>query len=41
LIIGIGIAVDANIILFEKFKEELKVGVGIKEAINNSSRKTF
>lgn len=34
-ILSIGMAVDANILIFERAKEELKDGKGIREAINN------
>jgi preprotein translocase subunit SecD len=34
-IISIGIAVDANVLVFERIKEELKIGRSINEAISN------
>lgn len=33
-IISIGMAVDANILIFERFKEERKLGHGIRDALN-------
>lgn len=35
LILGLGMAVDANIIIFERIKEELKTGRALKIAIEN------
>lgn len=33
-IISIGMAVDANILIFERFKEERKLGHGVRDALN-------
>jgi SecD/SecF fusion protein len=41
LVIGIGIAVDANIVLFEKLREQISSGTNIQDAIRLSSRKTI
>ena len=40
ILLGIGMAVDSNVIIFERIKEQLKIGVGLKEAYkigNNES----
>lgn len=34
-ILSVGMAVDANILVFERTKEELRKGKGIREAVNN------
>jgi len=33
-ILSIGMAVDANVLIFERFREEVKMGRGIREAVN-------
>ena len=40
ILLGIGMAVDSNVIIFERIKDQLKIGVGLKEAYkigNNES----
>ena len=40
ILLGIGMAVDSNVIIFERIKEQLKIGVNLKEAYkigNNES----
>jgi protein-export membrane protein SecD/preprotein translocase SecF subunit len=41
LILGIGMAVDANIITYERIKEELKVGKSIKSAFQTGEKNAF
>ncbi|MEH6995252.1 protein translocase subunit SecDF [Neobacillus drentensis] len=41
LILGIGMAVDANIITYERIKEELKVGKSIKSAFQAGEKRAF
>jgi protein-export membrane protein SecD/preprotein translocase SecF subunit len=41
LILGVGMAVDANIITYERIKEELKVGRNIKAAFEVGSKGSF
>jgi len=41
LILSIGIAVDANIIIFERIKEELNMGKTIRSAIDSGFRRAF
>lgn len=41
LILGVGMAVDANIITYERIKEELKVGRTIKAAFDAGSKGSF
>src|SRR6478672_9812885 len=33
LILGIGIAVDSNVLIFERIREEIRLGIGIAESI--------
>lgn len=40
-ILSIGMAVDANIIIFERIKEELKVGKTLRSAIDSGFRRAF
>ena len=40
-ILSIGMAVDANILIFERMKEELKSGRGIKSAIDEGYRRAW
>ena len=40
-VLGIGMAVDANIITFERFREELRVGKSILSAVRSGSRTSF
>lgn len=41
LILSIGMAVDANIIIFERFKEELKLGKTLVNALESSFKRAF
>ena len=41
LILSIGMAVDANILIFERLKEELKSGSNTREAISESTKKAW
>ena len=41
LVLTIGMAVDANILIFERIKEELKRGLKIKEAIKEGFERAF
>lgn len=41
LILSIGMAVDANVIIFERVKEELKMGKTIRAAIDSGFRRAF
>ncbi|MDZ5470850.1 protein translocase subunit SecDF (plasmid) [Bacillus sp. 31A1R] len=41
LILGVGMAVDANIITYERIKEELKVGRSVKAAFQAGSKNSF
>ncbi|WP_239254064.1 protein translocase subunit SecDF [Listeria ilorinensis] len=41
LILGIGMAVDANVITYERIKEELKVGRSTKAAFETGSKEAF
>jgi SecD/SecF fusion protein len=41
IVLGIGIAVDANIITAERIKEELRIGSSIKVAFNNGAKNSF
>ncbi|MBP2240550.1 SecD/SecF fusion protein [Cytobacillus eiseniae] len=41
LILGVGMAVDANIITFERIKEEMKVGRTLKSAFQAGSKNSF
>jgi SecD/SecF fusion protein len=41
LILTVGMAVDANILIFERMKEELKAGKTIRSAITNGYSKAF
>jgi protein-export membrane protein SecD len=40
-IISIGMAVDANILIFERFKEERKLGHGVRDALNAGFSKAW
>jgi len=40
-IISIGIAVDANVLIFERIKEELKEGGGISDSIRNGFKRAW
>ncbi|MDR7001520.1 protein translocase subunit SecDF [Neobacillus niacini] len=41
IILGVGMAVDANIITYERIKEEIKVGKSIKAAFNAGEKNAF
>jgi protein-export membrane protein SecD/preprotein translocase SecF subunit len=41
LILGVGMAVDANIITYERIREELKVGKSVKSAFQAGSKNAF
>src|SRR5690606_34897443 len=41
LILGVGMAVDANIITYERIKEEMKIGRSAKSAFKAGSRQSF
>lgn len=41
IVLGIGIAVDANIITAERIKEELRIGQSIKVAFQNGAKDSF
>lgn len=40
-ILSIGMAVDANVLIFERFKEELKTGKSLKQAIEEGFRRAW
>ena len=41
IILSVGMAVDANVIIFERLKEELKLGKSLRSAIDSSFRRAF
>lgn len=41
LILGVGMALDANIITSERIKDEIKDGLPVKQAIKNGSKEAF
>ncbi|MDM5302681.1 protein translocase subunit SecDF [Bacillus subtilis] len=41
LILGVGMAVDANIITYERIKEELKLGKSVRSAFRSGNRRSF
>lgn len=41
IILGIGMAVDANILIFERFKEELRTGKTLRAAMDAGFRRAF
>ncbi len=41
LVLGVGMAVDANIIMYERIKDELKIGRSIKQAYQKGSQSSF
>lgn len=41
IILGIGMAVDANVIIFERFKEELAVGKTLRSSLNSGFSKAL
>ena len=40
-ILSIGMAVDANVLIFERFKEELRLGRSAKDAVDESIRRSW
>lgn len=41
LVLGVGMAVDANIIMYERIKDELRVGRSLKQAYHKGSNSSF
>ncbi len=41
LILSLGIAVDANVLIYERLREELDAGKGLRAAVNSSYQKAF
>ncbi len=41
LVIGVGMSIDASVITYERIKEELSSGLGIKQAFANGTKKSF
>lgn len=41
IVLGVGMAVDANIITYERIKEELRIGNSIKVAFKNGAKDSF
>ena len=41
IILSVGMAVDANVIIFERLKEELKLGKSLRAAIDSGFRRAF
>lgn len=41
IVLTIGMSIDANVLIFERIKEELKNGAGVKEAISSGYRKAY
>ncbi|MGB3259405.1 protein translocase subunit SecDF [Paenisporosarcina sp.] len=41
IVLGVGMAVDANIITYERIKEELRIGRSIKAAFKNGAKDSF
>ncbi len=41
LVLSIGMAVDANVLIFERIKEELRMGKGIKRAVDEGFRRAW
>ncbi|WP_080874257.1 protein translocase subunit SecDF [Oceanobacillus timonensis] len=41
LILGVGMAVDANVITFERIKEELRLGKSVKAAFQSGNKNSF
>ncbi|MGE7836841.1 protein translocase subunit SecDF [Viridibacillus arvi] len=41
IVLGVGMAVDANILMYERIREELRVGKSIKAAFNSGSKSSF
>ena len=41
IVLSIGIAVDANVLIFERIKEDLRIGKTVRSAIDNGFKKAF
>jgi preprotein translocase subunit SecD len=41
IVLTVGMAVDANVLIFERIREELRAGVTVKAAINSGYDKAF
>ncbi|TDM04437.1 protein translocase subunit SecDF [Macrococcus carouselicus] len=41
LVLGVGMAVDANIIMYERIKDELRIGRSLKQAYHKGSQSSF
>ncbi len=41
IILGIGMAVDANVLTFSRIKEELSTGISLKEAFKKGNKRSF
>ena len=41
IILGVGMAVDANVIIFERFKEELATGKTLRASLNSGFSKAL
>jgi protein-export membrane protein SecD/preprotein translocase SecF subunit len=41
LVLGVGIAVDANIIMYERIKDELKMGKSVRSAFRAGTKRSF
>lgn len=41
LILGIGMAVDSNVLIFERIREELRLGIGVAESIKLGFERAF
>ncbi|GGE75343.1 protein translocase subunit SecDF [Priestia taiwanensis] len=41
LVLGVGIAVDANIIMYERIKDELKVGKSVRSAFRSGTKRSL
>ncbi|MEP2024217.1 MAG: protein translocase subunit SecDF [Reichenbachiella sp.] len=41
IVLTIGMSIDANVLIFERIKEELKNGAGLKQAISSGYRKAY
>lgn len=41
LVLGVGMAVDANIIMYERIKDEIRIGRSIKQAFKKGSNSSF
>ena len=41
LLLTVGMSVDANIIIFERIREEIRIGSKVKAAINNGYNRAF